>query len=184
MTVHLQWSFSQLHINLKGLRVQISLFVRNETMHWFTMLKVCWDHRTCVKVYRSPHGEPRVHVPLWHKARASILHCSLYSVCADYHNHNYKISHNATADVISLWVAGLRGSPWHTANKWWPQRCRNVARMTRAGIGPLYDCILMLPIQKAHIYTHTHDKKIFWSQVYKSSSTVLRNKKTWTIRVH
>lgn len=37
----------------------------------------------------------------------------------------------------------------------------NVARMTRLGSGPLYICILTLPIQKAHIYTHTHDKEIF-----------------------
>lgn len=90
-----------------------------------------------------------------------------------------KISHNATADVILLWVLGGGVYDILQTNgdlNW----CCNVARMTRLGSGPLYNCILTLPIQKAHIYIHTHDKEIFWSQVYKSSSTVFINKKTWT----
>lgn len=146
------------------------------------MLKVCFDHRTRVKVYRSPRGE-LFSVPQRHEARASILHCSLTAHVQTIIITNYQDITQCNSRchiVVSVCVCvGREGSLWQTANKRWTKRGRNVARMTRLGSGPLYICILTLPIQKAHIYTHARQKDILKSSI---QIQFFINKKTWTSR--
>lgn len=135
------------------------------------MLKVCLHHRT----YRSPPHEGGEQGLLCLRplcdARQGLRFptAHLYSICAGYHNHITTRYHTMRRQQMSYCCESGESMTY----------CGNVARMTRPGSGPLYNCILTLPIQKAHIL-HTHDKKIFSSQVYKSSSTVFRNKETWT----
>lgn len=82
----------------------------------------CWSHNQH-RVYRPAHVGPCV--PLWHQARASILHHSPKAHVQTTVITTTNISHNATDIVVVVVVGGL----WHTANKWSPTWYRNVARM-------------------------------------------------------
>lgn len=164
----------KLHINLKGLHVQIGLFVRNETahvmnsyehhqvkmVHWFTMSKVWSVHRTWIQVYTIKDHQMGNFVfmfvcdtrqGLWFSPPAP-LHVQTIIITTT------KISHNATADVILTWTGGWGGvydilqtngdlNGNESPSVMW-QEWHDLAVA-------LYECILTLPIQKAHIYTHT-----------------------------
>lgn len=87
-----------------------------------------------------------------------------------YARHNHK--HRDTARCDSSWQVTMC-----------PTRCRRVGRMTRLGSGPLCNCILTSPIQKAHISTHTHTRTTKTHPVVRYTNPVhKRTKKTWTSR--
>lgn len=124
VTVHLLWSFSQLHIHLKGLHVQKLVFWQE--WNWCTMLKVRsqnlhWSFTELLSLRSCGTQDSGSDSPLLADT------CPLSQpLLPRYH-----------ATVLS---GGSGQMVTYCAYCTW---CRNVARMTRLGSGPLWICILM-----------------------------------------
>lgn len=122
--------------------------------NWFTMLKVCADHRTCIKVYRSPHREPlslRSSVTQGNGFDSPLL---LYMCRLSW---SQLPRHHTTAVSGGVYDVLQTNGDLHGAVMWREWHDLAVA---------LSICILMLPIQKAHVYTHTHTHARTHSQAH------------------